>query len=81
MTGIETNMTWKKNLFEFKSIKTKLMFSVITILSVGGAALTGLSGIMTSNALPNFTIDTVNSIGCNAATKIEIINAYLFTKV
>jgi methyl-accepting chemotaxis protein len=75
MTSIETTIVSKKDLFEFKSIKTKLMFSIIVILIVGGTALTGLSAFMTSGALTHSTMDTINAIGFNTATKIEIVNA------
>jgi len=75
ITTAEANINAKKTLFEFKNIKAKLMFNIFAFFIVGRMALTDLNGFMASNALTSSIIDTINSIGLNTATKIEIVNA------
>jgi len=53
---METTATSKKNLFEFKSITTKLTVIIVVMLIVAGTALTGIASLMASSALTESTL-------------------------
>jgi len=72
---MEASLQSKKNLFEFKSIKTKLTIIIVVMLIVAGTALTGIAAYMAAEALRSSTIGTINAIGVSTAEKLEIVNA------
>jgi len=71
---IEANVKSKKNLVEFKSIKTKMMAIIVVMLIIGGTVLTGIAAIMAANALERSAIETLHAAGASSSEKLVFVN-------
>ena len=63
----------KRNLLEFKSIKTKLMVIIAVMLIIGGTVLTGVAALMATNALQDAQQKLQQAIGESTSQKLEIL--------
>jgi len=63
MINTEKSLQSKKNLFEFKSIKTKLIAIIVVILIVSGTVLTGIAAFMVANDREQTEIEKLHTIG------------------
>jgi len=72
---VSTNVKSKKNLLEFKSIKTELTVIIITMLIIAGIVLIGIAATLSTTDLEESTINTIESVAINTALKIEIVNS------
>ncbi|MCL2460246.1 MAG: methyl-accepting chemotaxis protein [Euryarchaeota archaeon] len=68
-----TLKTKKRNLLEFKSIKTKLMVIIAVMFIIGGTALTGVAALMATNALQDAQHKLQQAIGESTSQKLEIL--------
>ena len=60
---IEKILQLKKNLFEFKNIKTKLIAIIVVILIVSGTVLTGIAAFMVANEWEQTEIAKLHTVG------------------
>jgi len=73
MNFTETSVPFKKNLFEFKSIKTKLIIIIVVMLIIAGTILTGIAAFLAANNLESAAINTLNAVGESTGEKLWLV--------
>ncbi|MCL2461006.1 MAG: HAMP domain-containing protein, partial [Euryarchaeota archaeon] len=61
--------------FECKSIKVKLLVTIICMLIITGVVLTVISALMATSALEEAAIDSIQIAGAGTAKKVTLLNA------
>jgi len=59
--------------FEFKSIKTKLTFILVTMLIITGTILTGIAAFMAADSLNNAEIEKLHAVGMSSSEKLWLV--------